>query len=183
MMCILWERKSCYLCQFCDMFLGLPEPFRIRILLSSSKKNFDSCCLRLPYDFLSLKNDVNVPLLATWMSANLTKIAGSGFVSLRFRSGSVPKCHGSATPKFCAYLYVTWCRKKPGGSLERTSLTISTMVSLRRRGLLTATGREGSFKRHKKFPFGVFTANYQYLFAVCGSFSAPDWSEINIIIL
>jgi hypothetical protein len=51
-------------------FLGLPDPdplevrIWIRILLSSSKnsmKNLDSNVLRLLYDFLPLKNDVNVP--------------------------------------------------------------------------------------------------------------------------
>jgi len=53
-----------------------------------------------------------------------------------------------------------WCRRKPGGSLERTSLTISIMVSLRRRGPLTATGREAAFNRDKKIPLGVFIANH-----------------------
>jgi hypothetical protein len=88
----------------------------------------------------------------------MTKIAGSGSVSQRYKSGSIPKCHESPTLKFCAYLYTIWRRKKPGGSLERISLTISIMVSLRRRGLLTATGSEGAFKRDNKFPLGVFTA-------------------------
>jgi hypothetical protein len=66
----------------------------IRILLSScknSKKNLDSYYFVTLFDFLSLKNDVNVPLksikrknfcwkisflLASWRS--MTKIAGSG---------------------------------------------------------------------------------------------------------
>jgi hypothetical protein len=58
------------------MFLGLPDPDPLVrgpnpdpdpsiILLSSSKnsnKNFDSYCFVTLLDFLSLKNDVNVPL-------------------------------------------------------------------------------------------------------------------------
>jgi len=59
------------------------------------------------YDFLSLKNDVNVALKSTVISKKLVeryvlvailkvtdKNAGSG--SVNQRSGSVPKCHGSA---------------------------------------------------------------------------------------
>ncbi len=75
----------------------------IRILLSLSKivrKTLIPPFLWLLYDFLSLKNYVNVPsksnrqkklgkkLLKSWRS--LTKMAGSG-------SGSVPKFDGSAT--------------------------------------------------------------------------------------
>ncbi len=83
----------------------------IRILLSScknSKKNLDSYYFVTPFDFLSLKNDVNVPsksnrqkklcykicfLLASWRS--MTKIAGSGS---RSGSGSISQKHGSADP-------------------------------------------------------------------------------------
>jgi hypothetical protein len=55
------------------MFLGLPDPYPLVrgvnpdpsiILLSSSKnskKNLDSYCFVTSLDFLSLKNDVNVP--------------------------------------------------------------------------------------------------------------------------
>jgi hypothetical protein len=53
------------------MFLGLPDPdpevwirIRIRILLSSCKnrkKDLDSYYFVTLFDFLSLKNDVNVP--------------------------------------------------------------------------------------------------------------------------
>ena len=75
---------------------------RIRILLSSCKnrkKNLDSYDFLTPFDFLSLKNDVNVAtksneqkklckkisfLLASWRS--MTKIAGSGSrIRIRFR--------------------------------------------------------------------------------------------------
>ncbi len=76
---------------------------RIRILPSScknSKKNLDSFYFVTHFDFLSLKNDVNVPsksntqkkkvfLLASWRS--MTKIAGSG-------SGSTSQKHGSEDP-------------------------------------------------------------------------------------
>ncbi len=95
---------------------------RIRILLSickNSKKNLDSYYFVTLFDFLSLKNDVNVPsksnsqkklcknisfLLASWRS--MTKIAGFGSESgsINQRHGSAdpdpdppPKCHGSAT--------------------------------------------------------------------------------------
>ncbi len=66
----------------------------------------------LSFDFLSLKNDVNVPsksnkqknfflnsfLLVSWRS--MKKIAGSGSISPRLWSGSVPKWYGSA---YCLY--------------------------------------------------------------------------------
>jgi hypothetical protein len=77
----------------------------IRILPSlskNSKKNLYFYCSVTLYDFLSLKNDINVPsksnkqkklgqkylLLVSWRT--LMKRAGSG-------AGSVPKCHGSGT--------------------------------------------------------------------------------------
>ncbi len=100
------------------MFLGLQDPdpdplgrlwIRIRILLLScknSKQNLDSYYLVTLFDFLSLKNDVNVPsksnkqkklywklsfLLAFWRS--MTKISGSGS-----ESGSISQRHESADP-------------------------------------------------------------------------------------
>ncbi len=71
--------------------------------------------LWLLFDFLSLKNDVNVPsksnkqksffkncfLLASWRS--MTKIAGSGSTS---GSGLPPTCHGSATLDFRHLTYM-----------------------------------------------------------------------------
>jgi hypothetical protein len=69
------------------MFLGLldldPDPLisdmgiRIRILLSSSKnskKNLDSCCFVSYFDFLSLKNDVNVPSKSNEQKSFIKKI-------------------------------------------------------------------------------------------------------------
>ncbi len=69
-----------------------------------------STFLILHFDFLSLKNDVNVPskvisrktffILVYWwrLERSMTKIAGSGL-----QSGSIPKCHGSATLPFPFY--------------------------------------------------------------------------------
>ncbi len=76
------------------------------------RKTLIPTVLWLLYDFLSFKNDVNVAsksnkqknlkkksfLLASWRS--MTKecsFAGSGSISQKRGSGSVPKCHGSAT--------------------------------------------------------------------------------------
>ncbi len=42
------------------MFLGLPDPDP-SIIMQNSKKNLDSCYFVTLFDFLSLKNDVNVP--------------------------------------------------------------------------------------------------------------------------
>jgi hypothetical protein len=88
------------------MFLGLPDPDP-ETDPSISKQKYEEkysipTVLWLVLDFLSLKNDVNVPsktnkqkkffiffifLLASWRS--MTKIAGSGSISQR---------HGSADP-------------------------------------------------------------------------------------
>ncbi len=82
-------------CKMCFLVFGY------HYSVKSSRAFF---CLWLLYGFLSLKNYVNVPsksnkpenmeknsfLLASWRL--MTKIAGSGA-----ESGSVPKCHGSAT--------------------------------------------------------------------------------------
>jgi hypothetical protein len=93
------------------MFFGLPDPdplaqcirIRIWILLLSSKnerKTWISTVLLLPYDFLLLKNDVNV---VSKSNKQLTKIAGSGSgigsgsVSQRCGYRSIPKCHGYTT--------------------------------------------------------------------------------------
>ncbi len=97
---------------------------RIRILiLSSSSKNSKTKLafynIWLYYDFLSWKNDVNVPskiskqknleknyfLLASWRS--LTKRAGSRSISVaRIReSGSITKYHRSTT----LFLYLSHC--------------------------------------------------------------------------
>ncbi len=88
-----------------EVWIRIRRWIRIRILLSScknSKKNLDSYYFVTLFDFLSLKNDVNVPsksnkqkklckkisfLLASWRS--MTKIAGSGSTNQR---------HGSADP-------------------------------------------------------------------------------------
>jgi hypothetical protein len=57
----------------------------------NSKKNHDSYCFVTFYDFLSLKNDVNVVSLLP-SGRSLTKIAGSGvgygYVSVNQRYGS-----------------------------------------------------------------------------------------------
>ncbi len=101
------------------MCLGLPDP-EIRgmdqypsiIKQKEDEKPWFLLFLWFLYDFLSLKNYINVPsksktqkklnfLLPSWRS--LTKIAGSGVgvgsgsVSQRYGSESVPRCHGSAT--------------------------------------------------------------------------------------
>ncbi len=91
------------------MFLGLLDPhpihilfvrIRIRILPSSTikkwRKTLISTVLWLLYDFLSLKNDVNVPskrnkhnnLLASWRS--LTKRTGSTSGSVSHKYGTDP---------------------------------------------------------------------------------------------
>jgi hypothetical protein len=73
----------------------------LRLLSKNSKKNIDSNCFVTFYDFLSLKNDVNVHaksdnqkncfLLTSCRT--LTKIAGSGFAS-----GSFSQRYGSTDP-------------------------------------------------------------------------------------
>jgi hypothetical protein len=106
-------RRICTLCFWASwIWIRKPEVrIWIRILLSSSKnskKNIDSYCYVTSLWLFTLKNDVNVlsksnkqkNLLAFWRS--MTKIAGSGAGSISQEtripgSGSVPKCHGSAT--------------------------------------------------------------------------------------
>ena len=70
---------------------------KFRILLSSSKKNLDSYCFLTFYEFISLKNDVNIALKSykqrtfKTKKRSLTKIARSG-------SGSVSQRYGFANP-------------------------------------------------------------------------------------
>ncbi len=75
------------------------------------RKTLISSVLWLLYDFLSLKNDKNVPVFRT------ASESGSVFGSPGSASGSVPKCHGSATLHVSNYnyyfiqlliLYVNW---------------------------------------------------------------------------
>ncbi len=88
-----------------------PGPVRIRILLSPSKIWFLLLC-DFFCDFLSLKNDVNVPsksnkkksffekisfLLTSWRSMTETAGSWAWSGSICQRHGSEPKCHGSAT--------------------------------------------------------------------------------------
>jgi len=104
------------------MFLCHPDPLvgtvRIRlwlwILLSSSKnskKNLDSTVLLLLYDFLSLKNEVNVTsksnkqknrnfVVVDVLKVTDEKAGSAGSASPRYGIrgfGSLPKCHGSGT--------------------------------------------------------------------------------------
>jgi hypothetical protein len=116
-------------------FLGLLDPevwIRIRIIRSSSKnskKNLVSYCLWLLFDFLSLKNYVNVQYLQKVISRKtffitfllvpwrfMTRIAGSGS-----ESGSTPKCHISATlveiqEDGRRLTWQQWPRPSPAGS-------------------------------------------------------------------
>jgi hypothetical protein len=103
------------------MFLGLldPDPLVRGMDLSScknSKTNLDSYCFVTLFDFLSLKNDVNVPTKSNKQKNFLKKLFFVGILKendensrIRIRthcsetwirgsrSGSTPKCHGSAT--------------------------------------------------------------------------------------
>ncbi len=97
----------------------------IRILLSSfknSKQNLDSYCFVTLFDFLTVKNDVNLPSKSRYNQKNIFLnqfLVGILMVNSRksririririhqseaqicgYGSGSTPKCHGSATLKF-----------------------------------------------------------------------------------
>jgi hypothetical protein len=92
------------------LFLGLPDPDPLVrgtdpdpfiIKQKKVRKTLIPIVLRLLYDFLSLKNDVNVALKSNKQKKTCRspmKIAesraGSG---VEYGSGSVPICHGSAT--------------------------------------------------------------------------------------
>ncbi len=98
---------------------------RFTVTVSFSLQSFSQCCgsgfvghrakiVRKPwflrycfvtfYDFLSLKNDVNVPSKSNKQKICVLKVsedpAGSGSISQRHVSGSVQKFHGSATLQF-----------------------------------------------------------------------------------
>ncbi len=47
------------------MFLGLPDPDPSIIKQKKIRKNLDSYCFVTFFDFLALKNDVNVPSKST----------------------------------------------------------------------------------------------------------------------
>jgi hypothetical protein len=84
----------------------------------NSKKNIDSYCFVTSlYDFLSLKNDVNVPsksnkqkklrkiIFLLTSCRSLTKIAGSGSISQRYGSADPDPYKNCMNPQHCFYIY------------------------------------------------------------------------------
>ncbi len=118
------------ICMFLCLFRILQSEVRIRILLSSRdhaktvRKPLVPNVLWLLYDFLFLKNDVNVPsksnkqknsgkncfLLESWRS--MTKIAGSlaGSISQRHGSGNPGPYQDVTDPQHCSFTTIfKWC--------------------------------------------------------------------------